>query len=172
MAEQQGDGEPGETAAMARDAGSWMRKRGCLFWVIGGAVALIALSEYSSPDDNPAAQQAAQEAVAAGEAPPTKVSPAELQQAYAANEVAAQAKYGGRVLEVSGRIAAITLDFADNPVLEFVTGAPFEKVNAGFDKTASGDVAALAKGQKVTVRCGKISEVIGTPMLGDCALVR
>ena len=94
-----------------------------------------------------------------------------LQQAFAANEVAAKAKYGGQVLEVSGRIHAITLDFTDDPVVEFVTGVPFQTVHAGFDKDSGAAVAALTKGQKATVRCQSISEVIGTPMLRDCVLI-
>ena len=52
------------------------------------------------------------------DAPPIEVTSVALGKAFADNEVAAQTKFGGKTLVVSGKIKAITLDFSDKPVIQ------------------------------------------------------
>ena len=173
--EQQGMNKD-EAKAMAKDAGSWMKRRGCLFWgvaIVGGLWVLGALLP-DTPEQQ--AKAVAEQAVAdamAGTNPEavTKTTPNALLQAYEANEVAAKAKFGGRVLEVTGKVHSIQLDLTDDPVIWFETGSRYDRVHAGFDKSAAAATSALSKGQTVTVRCAKITEALGTPLLMDCQLV-
>jgi hypothetical protein len=64
----------------------------------------------------------------------------------------------------------VTLDFADDPVVLLATGNMFQSVQASFTKDQADITAALRKGQSVVVECARLSEVAGTPMLGDCTL--
>lgn len=156
------------------------KKRGCGFWAavgLGGLVLLYAIGDFS--ETKQAMEGKAQrEAAAAGAAKPADAGPPiveisadTLQEAFAANEVAAKQKYGGSRLKVSGTIRNISLDYADEPVVTFHTGEALDSVIADFDKADAAAVAGLAKGQKLTVICDKLGEVMGSPMLDDCTLV-
>lgn len=160
-------------------------KRGCGFYALVGLGGFIALGVLGSllpepPAPSPAQQAAeatAKEAVDAAEqemaAGPevTRVTARELHAAYAENEVAAKAKYGDRVLEVTGTVQAIELDLTDDPVVRFEVGQMYSSVAAGFDKSAAAQTGALKKGQTATVRCAKVTEIVGDPYLRDCQLV-
>lgn len=83
--------------------------------------------------------------------------------------MAAQQQYGDRPLLVSGRVTGITLDFADEPVVQLEGVNQFLDVQADLnDETVA---ARLQKGQEVTLLCQDLSEVISAPMLGDCELI-
>ena len=84
--------------------------------------------------------------------------------------MAATARYGDKVLAVTGTVAGIDLDFMNEPVVKLVSPNQFLPVQADFDKADAGAVGARAKGQKVTVTCGKLSEALGAPLLDDCKL--
>jgi hypothetical protein len=93
----------------------------------------------------------------------------DLAAAYEANEVAAQQRFGGQNLLVSGRINGITLDFADEPVVQLPGVNQFLDVQVSLnDKQAA---ARLQQGQEVQILCHDISEVISAPMLSDCELI-
>ena len=102
--------------------------------------------------------------------PPVRVTAVDLARAYDANEVQAQNEYGGQTLEVSGVVTGITLDMFSNPVVQMRGVNEFLPVQASFDKSYSGRLGTLSKGQVVTVRCTSVTEVISAPMLGDCTL--
>lgn len=96
------------------------------------------------------------------------VSASQLFADYKANEVAADSKYRGKVLRVSGKISTIGKDVMDDPYVELATSNDFEGVHAGFD--SEGALGSLKKGQKVTVRCRGNGSSIGSPMLEHCVL--
>ena len=148
--------------AAAQAARSWARQRGCLFWGVVIVLGLVALGQCApdGPDKAPAADAPA--------APAISATAEEIFAAYDANEVAAQQRFGGGPLEVTGRIEAITLDLTDDPVVRLAGGNAFEYVSASLDESAKAAAGTLRKGQKITLRCSSVSEVIGTPMLRDC----
>lgn len=105
------------------------------------------------------------------EAPaPLAVTSKELANAYDANEAAAQKKYGGQVLAVTGTVQAIELDMFNNPMVVLNGKNEIMGVQAGFSKDYEDKTAALHKGQKLTVTCEKITEVVSMPVLSDCAI--
>lgn len=100
-----------------------------------------------------------------------KVTAGELSRAYEANEVKAQTRYGDQALAVTGRITNIELDFMDRPTLSFDGSSnPYLPTRAQLAKGEAAKVAELSKGDRVTVHCANVSEVVGMPMLGDCTL--
>lgn len=140
---------------------------GCLATILIFAIG-AAIFGGSSGSDNQSA--AVDNAAAEPAAPPMPVTARELAAAYEANEVAAQKKYGGQRLAVTGIVDGVDLDLLDNPVLKLVGVNEFSPVQASFTKDYSDKLGELSKGQKVTITCDKLSEVIGTPMLHDCTI--
>lgn len=111
------------------------------------------------------------EAAAADPAVPAiEVTSVELAKAFEENEVAAQQKYGSAPLLVSGTVSGVTLDFMDQPLVQMAGVNQFMDVQASLGEEGKAVSAALKKGQPIVVRCAKLSEVAGTPMLGECTV--
>ncbi|HIH2654753.1 TPA: OB-fold protein [Burkholderia cenocepacia] len=96
------------------------------------------------------------------------VTAAALFAAYDKNEVAADQKYKGKALSVSGTIQSIDKDAFDNIVVKLRTSNEFMPVNAYLSKGHEALAAALEKGNKVTWTCEGGGRLIGSPMLRDC----
>ena len=101
---------------------------------------------------------------------PIKITPKQLADEYDENEIAADQKYKGKILEMSGEID----DFGKG-----IFDAPYIKLEAGFlswvycylSKSYEPQLAQLSKGQRVTVQgvCDGIG--FAYPELKDCILV-
>lgn len=102
--------------------------------------------------------------------PPLGVSAVDLARAYEENEQAAQTKYGGRPLKVSGTIARIELDITNDPMVSLKGGDEFREVTLHFDKSAADKTGRLRKGQRFTATCGAVAEVLSLPQLSDCRI--
>lgn len=100
-------------------------------------------------------------------APELQVSAQTLRADYEANEAAADQKYKGKVLEVSGAITAIESDFSDNPVIRLYTGDLMGASARGLSKA---EAAKLAKDQRIIVICTGDGELVGAPQLKDCRM--
>lgn len=133
---------------------------GCLG--VGGCIALIGLG---------AKKQAAEDRqVAAG--PALAITADALHSEYDANEVAADEKYKGKVLEVTGTVKEIGKDILDDQyvALQLPRNQFMTSVHCSFPAGASKELAQLRKGQRVTIR-GKCKGFgIGTVQLGECSL--
>lgn len=97
-----------------------------------------------------------------------EVSSDRLQADYAANEVAADNMYRGKVLRVTGAVRAIKKDIMDLPYLVLWTKNEFDGVQARFE--ATGALAQIRVGQHVAVRCIGDNVILGSPMLRECIL--
>ena len=97
------------------------------------------------------------------------VSAAQLARAYDDNEAAAQRDYGGRPLFVAGKVSGVDLDIVDNPVVQLDGTGMFQDVHANLTDSDKPKAADLHKGQSVDLLCQDVSEVIGSPILKDCA---
>lgn len=164
---------------------SWV-KIGCLA-IVGIFAAMIALGMIIQAFDPEGverraaemkarhAQQAAADAAAEKEArlaaigSATRVTSLQLSTAYQNNEVAAQQLFGDRPLLVTGTVTGVRLNFADEPVVELNSVNEFLSVQA--DLADANAAAGLRKGQKVTLLCQKVTEVVSAPMLADCELI-
>jgi hypothetical protein len=101
---------------------------------------------------------------------PVKVTARELARAYEENEAAAQQRFGEHPLEVTGLITGITLDFADDPVVQLATDNQFMAAQAMLSDDSKAIAPTLKKGQTIVILCAGVGEVIGAPMLRDCAI--
>ena len=101
-----------------------------------------------------------------------KVSAIQLFEDYSANEVAADEKYKGKTLEISGMVNDIGIDITKTMYVTFNLGRQLEimTVQCYFDDNHKGDLAKLSKGQSVMIRgscAGKLFHI----MVKDCELV-
>lgn len=101
-----------------------------------------------------------------------KVTAAQVVADYKANEVAADAKYKGKTLEISGAIETIGKDIADTPYITFYTSeyAIIDKVQCVFSRSDEEVLAELSKGQKITVQ-GEVSGKFGNILVKQCKVV-
>lgn len=114
--------------------------------------------------------EAPKDAAADPATPAIEVTSVDLAKAFEENEVAAQQKYGASPLLVSGKVVGITLDFMDQPVVQLPGTNQFMNVQANLGEEGKAVSASLKKGQDIVLRCAELSEVAGTPMLGECAV--
>lgn len=131
--------------------------------VLAGSIG--AAAEASKREEGAAASMAAPAIVQVADA--LAVDARTLHAAYSANEVAADQQYKGKVLRVTGAIEAIDSGIGDEPVVRLSAG-DFASVHVKGLPAAT--AANLMKGQQLTVVCKGAGEVIGSPMLDDCAL--
>ncbi len=103
-------------------------------------------------------------------APPIAITALALARAYEDNEVAADGKYEGKVLVVSGTVESIDTVFGTTSVTLKGKNMSIVSVQCFFDDSHKGAIANLKKGQKITVQgtCdGKSLNV----HLKDCAII-
>ena len=106
---------------------------------------------------------------AAEEHPVLTVSAAELYAEYKANEVAADQRYKGRVVAVSGVVDNIGKGIMGTMYVALDTGEMVGSVQCMFGKEHANSLAGLSKGQSVTIQ-GKCTGKMMNVLLDGCAL--
>lgn len=127
------------------------------------AALFLAACGGSSPDNKSAEQQPAQKEV-------YKTTAQQLYKDYEANEVAADEKMKGKLIEISGTVDSIDKDAFDNIVVHLKTGDAFSAAMVGMKDSEKQKAIALKKGAKITATCESSSRVMGSPALRDCIL--
>jgi tRNA_anti-like len=95
----------------------------------------------------------------------------DIAKAYYDNTVAADQQFKNQKLKVFGSIDSISTDFSGDPVITLRGGInPFMEPMLKFDAAASGQIAKLKKGAKITVICTGGGDIGKTPMLNDCII--
>ena len=92
---------------------------------------------------------------------------------YKANEVAAEAKYKGKLVEISGTVDTIGNDALDNPFIAFATENQYEIINRIQCMFSRNDITALSgvsKGERITLR-GEVSGALGNIIVRNCEIV-
>lgn len=97
----------------------------------------------------------------------TFVSAEELFGAYKANEVAADLKYKGQRISVSGTVESIGKDILDKPYVTVETGE-FGSVRCMFPKSSERMLAGLSIGSRIIVN-GKCAGKMMNVLLTDCS---
>lgn len=91
--------------------------------------------------------------------------------AYDANEFAADEKYEGKLLEVSGKIDSIDTDILGTPYITLPVG-PYSlfSVQCYFDRDEKANLAKLKKGRNIVIR-GTCDGWTGNILISDCEIV-
>jgi len=87
---------------------------------------------------------------------------------YNKNQVAADQKYYGKMLYVTGQIASINSGLGNNPYIIFHGINTFMPPQAHFSKNAAAKIASLMKGQTINLVCVGDGSIAGTPMFKNC----
>lgn len=104
--------------------------------------------------------------------PAIQVTPAQLFAEYEANDIAADRKYKGKVLQMTGTVDNISRDILDTIYVTLKAGnATFFRIQCFFDDGSEEAVAKLSSGQSLTIR-GRCDGKFGNVMLKDCAIVK
>lgn len=150
------------------------------FWLI---VFIFAVNIFGGGDDSPSGstnsttrattQATTQTATKATEPEETviEISPEDLQQAYSENEVAADEKYDGKMLKITGTIDSIGKDIVDKVYVTLETGEYWEEIQCYFSSKAQIEaVANLKSGDVITIigRCDGLS--IGNVIVKNCEI--
>lgn len=97
------------------------------------------------------------------------ITPAELYKAYNANEVAADQKYKGKKIRITGTIDEISKSVGNSIFVSLkVPGEYFATVSCMMQKSAEDQAATLRKGQKITIQGTGSGMLLGFPGLKDC----
>lgn len=140
------------------------------FWVIVIIIAVAACSggETEAPDANDPTNQVIEtqpkETV-------IEVSPVDLHTAYQENEIAADAKYDGKLVKITGTVNNIGKDILDDVYLTIDTGEYLQEIQCYFSDSEQIDaVATLKTGDTVTLigRCSGLS--ITNVIIKDCEI--
>jgi hypothetical protein len=99
-------------------------------------------------------------------------SPADLVDAYDANEVAADRRFKGELVAVRGRIRNVGRDLLNTPYVSLTTGEKlsFRGVQCFFAEADADNLVHLRKGETVTI-LGTCDGLMGNVLLKDCAVV-
>jgi formylglycine-generating enzyme required for sulfatase activity len=103
--------------------------------------------------------------------PSLLVSVAELVDGYSKNEIAADEKYKGKVIEVSGVIGSIGKDITNSMFVILGTGGnfSFRYVQCFFADSEEGKLARLSKGQLVTIK-GECAGLMMNVLVKGCVM--
>ena len=101
-----------------------------------------------------------------------KVTATQISEDYKANEVAADVKYKGKTVEISGLVGDIGKDILDTPYVTFQTEqyAIVNQVQCMFSKTDEQKLTNLSKGQKITLT-GEVSGKLVSVIVKGCEIV-
>jgi len=149
------------------------------FWVIFVFAVIIIVAIAGSGDSTKNLNETGgnQEGQSAAENTKTqeviKTTGLEISEAYKANEVAADAKYKGKLVEISGTVDTIGKDILNTPYisLEGYKYAILDKVQCMFAKSDESKLIDISKGQQITLK-GKVSGKLGNIVVNDCQIVK
>ena len=102
----------------------------------------------------------------------TAVAAVSLAAAYGANEIAADQKFKGKRLAISGTVEGVGRDLL-NSMFVTLAGPPdsFREVQCFFGDELRGQLAQLSPGQSITV-AGRCDGLFGNVLIRDCRLIR
>ncbi len=133
-------------------------------------LAVLAWLVSPTPSSSPATSSARAPApVRRADLPAILTTAEQLHADYVANEVAADLKYKGRSIVVTGEVEDIAKNFMGEMVVRLSTGEMFQTVDCHLRPSQVAKAAELAKGDGVKFACIGAGMVIKSPMLRDCA---
>ena len=126
-----------------------------LFVIIGFG----SLDEFENLDQNPK--------VTSDSNPSVTISASKLYKEYNENEIAADEKYKGKIIEVTGVIRDIGNDIMDNAYITLVGNEYFGDIQCYFKEKSV--VAKLSKGKRITI-IGSCSGLLMNVQMDNCIL--
>jgi hypothetical protein len=146
-----------------------MSKHFFLYTIVGLIVAGFVFSRTKGSGPNQKSDQYA-EAVRSPDGV-YSVGAVQLWRDYEANEVAADTRYKGERLRVTGTVVRIERDYEGRPVLHLFGGNAIFPTMATLDRADIPAAAGLKKGDQVVVRCIGAGREMRMPQLERCLML-
>ena len=93
-----------------------------------------------------------------------------LYKEFTDNEIAAENKYKGKKVNISGKISSIKKNIANQPVINLDAG-PLSYISCRFDKNYEDKLIGLKKGQTVGLNCKVEYKMVTSIFLCDCNII-
>ena len=129
-------------------------------FVILGAFLVLAFGSTDTDRDTQEVQS---------QAPSYTLSANQLYSEYDSNEVAADSKYDGEVVIVTGTIQDIGKDVMDDAYITIGGSGFLDGVQCTFTESEESSVSRLSRGQQVRVK-GEVSGKMGNVLVDKCSL--
>lgn len=91
-------------------------------------------------------------------------------EAFRSNEVAAGERFRGKALRITGKVEGVEESNSDAMVVRFETQSG-PALNVSVDGVDRAAVAAVQRGQTITVHCATLLEVLGARVPSQCRLL-
>lgn len=100
------------------------------------------------------------------------VTSANISKAYSENEVSADVKYKGKLIEISGKVASVDNGTFDNEMIVRISDGKYDINNTWcyMKESEREKVLAFKKGQQVVLIGKGDSATLGSPVLKDCTV--
>lgn len=102
-------------------------------------------------------------------AAPIEVTLEQLIKEFDQNQVAAEQRYSNSAVQLTATVASIK-GSPDEPLVNLSWTDTLLPVQAKLADSSKPIAAELLPGDQVELTCARVTEVLGTPMLGQCAL--
>jgi len=149
-----------------------VEKAGCakvILTAFAGLVLVVILAQFATEQNGTNSQVAA---TAASEADLPSYTASDLARDYNDNTVAADQKYKGKKYKVSGAVVDISTDFLGKPYITLRGGVnEFMEPQFSFVRGQDKALAALKRGDRVTLICTGSGDVAKTAMSESCTLL-
>lgn len=143
-----------------------------LKWALYIVIALVVIGYFADDKKDSTANQSTSSEKASVASTPAqevyKTTANALFKDYNDNEVAADEKMKGKVIEVSGTVQSIDKDFTDSIIVRLKTSNEFLPAIMGIRDSEKSAALALKKGQQIVVTCKSMARVVGAPSGRDC----
>jgi hypothetical protein len=141
-----------------------------IFALIVAGFAVLVIIGLLAPDSKKSSGPASGP-VLMNEAPDLTINALQVVADYTANEVSADQKYKGKLIEVTGAVDSIGKDFLNHPYVTVGSGEELElTVQCSLRNGQESAAARLAKGQMVRVR-GNCNGKMMNVQFDDCVVV-
>ena len=164
---------------MQNESGQVKRKRWFLRWwmfpvyFIVFMIFLVLVAGSSAPSTTTTTAQAPAPAVPEVAKPAIVVSAVRLYGDYKENEIAADAKYKGNVVKVSGIVNSIGKDILSTPYVTLAADQyGFSTVQCMFSRQDEPVLAQVSKGSSITLQGTVSGYTILTPIINGCQIVK
>lgn len=102
-----------------------------------------------------------------------KISAIKLYKEYKANEPAADNKYNGKIIEVSGKIERIGKDILGQAYVTLkIEDYSLASVQCVFPDVQKSTVASLSQGQQIVIKGECKGKLLGTVLLEKCVVIQ
>lgn len=162
------NGEANETSKILAIAGIAVNALAMVGYTIALMVGMATMPEVPGDVDDEAFGGApAVEVEPEPEVPAFTVTAEELVGAYEGNELAAEQKYEGELVEVTGVVGDIRKDILDQPFVTLGTGKELEVRQVQCFLADGVDATSLRKGERVTLK-GRVDGLMMNVLVKEC----